>query len=111
MKKMLKENAALNYQQREENDVTDVNLTSKDMEVNFSNKQEDDDELEAKLGDLKGPLAVSAGPERGNGDTMDTFEETELLSGIPGVPEDIKIVADKGKLEENKVQEQKKQVQ
>lgn len=102
-KNMLKENAALNYQQKEENEVADVNLTSKDMEVNFSNKQDDEDDLDAKLGDFKGGAgALMTGPERGNADTLDTIEETELLSGIPGVPEDIKIVADKGKLEEQK---------
>ena len=45
---MLKENAM--YQKQEDNimETNDVNLTSKDMEVNFSNKQEDEDELEGR---------------------------------------------------------------
>jgi hypothetical protein len=39
------------YQKTEENqqDNMDVNLISKDMELNFSNKNEDEDELDAKL--------------------------------------------------------------
>ena len=45
-KNMLKENAG--YQKQEEDVATDVNLVSKDMELIFSNKNDDDDELEAK---------------------------------------------------------------
>lgn len=39
------------YQKNEEEIGTalDVNLLSKDMELNFSNKNDDDDELEMKL--------------------------------------------------------------
>ena len=42
---MLKANQV--YQKSEE-DENDVNLTSKDMELNFSNKNEDEDELDSK---------------------------------------------------------------
>lgn len=46
-KNMLKENAM--YQKEESAESNDVNLISKDMEVNFSNKQDDEDDLDAKI--------------------------------------------------------------
>lgn len=45
-KNMLKENGG--YQKQEEDVAKDVNLVSKDMELIFSNKNDDDDELETK---------------------------------------------------------------
>jgi hypothetical protein len=49
---MLKEAAAggaYSLDDGAQNAMLDVNLTSKDMEVNFSNKQEEEDELDQKI--------------------------------------------------------------
>lgn len=45
---MLKENSMYQKQEEIANENMDVNLLSKDMELNFSNKNEDDDELDMK---------------------------------------------------------------
>lgn len=89
---MLKEAAAGGAYTVEEGEK-DVNLTSKDMEVNFSSRpqQEDDDEMDGK-GDKS--------------DTMlDTVEETELMTAV--LSEDIKI-PDKVKILEEQKQADKK---
>ncbi len=45
---MLKDNSMYQNKEEDAGAALDVNLVSKDMELNFSNKNEDDDELEAK---------------------------------------------------------------
>jgi hypothetical protein len=91
---MLKENAM--YEKDEA--ATDVALTSKDMEVNFSGKQNDEDEegMEklqfAELGDAR---LIKA-------DSMDIIEESDLKGVVQGVPEEIKIVEKMKILEEQK---------
>ena len=57
------------YQKNEEEIGTalDVNLLSKDMELNFSNKNDDDDELEMKL-----PTMQDNGPQE-----LDTIQDEE----------------------------------
>jgi len=93
-KNMLKENAM--YEKDEA--ATDVALTSKDMEVNFSGKQNDEDEegMEklqfAELGDAR---LIKA-------DSMDIIEESDLKGVVQGVPEEIKIVEKMKILEEQK---------
>lgn len=79
----------------------DVNLTSKDMEVNFSNKQEDDDELDAKITPSDfGGKDIDFGQKQ---DTLDMIEESDLTGPVAGVPEDIKIMDKVKILEEQKV--------
>jgi len=46
---MLKDNAMYLKQEEPYMETNDVNLTSKDMEVNFSNKQDDEDDVEVKM--------------------------------------------------------------
>jgi hypothetical protein len=48
-KNLLKDNSMYQKTEDEIGSTLDVNLLSKDMELNFSNKNEDDDELETKL--------------------------------------------------------------
>ena len=82
-KNMLKENAM--YQKQEESIIqnNDVNLTSKDMEVNFSNKQDDEDELEGKpVTDAMGGLGSDKDFMKPGNDTID--DEPDLYGAIPG---------------------------
>jgi hypothetical protein len=96
-KNMLKENAM--YEKQEDYAGADVALTSKDMEVNFSNKQEDDDELENKL--TLGELSGMVGDARLiKADSMDIIDDSDLRGVVQGVPEDIKIVEKMKILEE-----------
>jgi hypothetical protein len=46
---LLKDNSVYQKQEEEAGAAMDVNLLSKDMELNFSNKNDDDDELEMKM--------------------------------------------------------------
>jgi hypothetical protein len=104
---MLKENGAMYLKQEDTATINnDVSLTSKDMEVNFSNKQEDDDEF-----DVKGAEYANGGKaEFVKADTMELIDESDLAGNVAGVPDDIKIV-EKVKIlnEEQKVESKGKQ--
>ncbi len=52
-KNLLKDNSMYQKTEEEIGSALDVNLLSKDMELNFSNKNDDDDELEMKLQTLQ----------------------------------------------------------
>lgn len=81
----------------------DVALTSKDMEVNFSNKQDDDDDLENKM--TPAELSGMIGDARLiKADSMDIIDDSDLRGVVQGVPEDIKIVEKMKILEEQKDQ-------
>lgn len=101
-KNMLKENAM--YEKQEDfAGGADVALTSKDMEVNFSNKQEDDDELENKI--TPAELSGIVGDARLiKADSMDIIDDSDLKGVVQGVPEDIKMVEKMKILEEQKDQ-------
>ena len=74
-KNMLKENAM--YEKQEDYAGADVALTSKDMEVNFSNKQDDDDELENKI--TPAELSGMVGDARLiKADSMDIIDDSDL---------------------------------
>ncbi len=95
-KNMLKENAM--YEKAVDEAAADVALTSKDMEVNFSNKQqqdEDDDTIDSKEAAMPGdPRLIKA-------DSMDIIDDTDLRGVVQGMPpEDIKIVEKMKILEE-----------
>ena len=92
---MLKENAM--YEKQDDYTGADVALTSKDMEVNFSNKQEDDDELETKL--TPAELSGLGDPRLIKADSMDIIDDSDLKGVVQGMPiEDIKIIGDKQKI-------------
>jgi len=96
-KNILKENAM--YEKPE--DMTtgaDVALTSRDMEVNFSNKQDDDDDLDTKMApsDLMGDARLI------KADSMEIIDDSELKGVVQGVPEDIQKVEKVRILEEQK---------
>lgn len=90
------------YEKQDDYTGADVALTSKDMEVNFSNKQEDDDELETKL--TPAELSGLGDPRLIKADSMDIIDDSDLRGVVQGVPEDIKIVEKMKILEEQKDQ-------
>jgi hypothetical protein len=71
------------------------------MEVNFSAKVEDDDEIDSKPGDILGGRDFKP-------DTIDAFDE-DLQGPVAGVPDDIKIT-DKMKILEEGKESVKKQL-
>jgi len=91
---MLKDNSM--YQQADEIQMesTDVNLTSKDMEINFSNRQDDDDELAVGMTPNDASAMEKDFPK---GETLDFNEDA-----VPGVASDFKIVEKLKILEEQK---------
>ena len=101
-KNMLKENAM--YQKDDSSlENADVNLTSKDMEVNFSNKQDDDDEIESRVSPSE--LGMLGGTDKefvNKRDTLDTIEEADLQGPVAGVMDDIKMMDKVKILEESK---------
>jgi hypothetical protein len=97
---MLKENAM--YEKQDDYTGADVALTSKDMEVNFSNKQDDDDELESKM--TPAELSGLGDARLIKADSMDIIDDSDLRGVVQGVPEDIKIVEKMKILEEQKDQ-------
>jgi len=69
------------------------------MEVNFSNKQEDEDELENKIT----PAELSGDARLIKADSMDIIDDSDLRGVVQGMPpEDIKIVEKMKILEEQK---------
>jgi hypothetical protein len=82
---MLKENAMYEKQEDSSMETNDVKLLSKDMEVNFSNKHDDDDEIETKFTGL---------PSMEKSEGMDTLEETEVAvaEGVSKIPDKVKIL-------------------
>lgn len=72
------------------------------MEVNFSNKQDDDDEMEGKMTPSE-LMGVGEGAARLiKADSMDMIEESDLKGVVQGVPEDIKMIEKMKILEEQK---------
>jgi hypothetical protein len=99
-KAMLKENAMY---EKQDDGGADVALISKDMEVNFSNKQEEDDDLlENKI--TPAELSGMVGDARLiKADSMDIIDDSDLRGVVQGMPpEDIKIVEKMKILEEQK---------
>ena len=106
---MLKENAMYQKDDSSSLENADVNLTSKDMEVNFSNKQDDDDEIESRITPLE--MGILGGTDKdfvNKQDTLDIIEEADLQGPVAGVMDDIKMMDKVKILEETK--DQKKQV-
>jgi len=105
-KNMLKENAM--YQKDDSSlENADVNLTSKDMEVNFSIKQDDDDEIETRITPSELGILGGGGTDKefvNKRDTMDTIEEADLQGPVAGVLDDIKMMDKVKILEETKDQ-------
>lgn len=66
-KNLLKDNSMYQKAEEELGAALDVNLLSKDMELNFSNKNEDDDDLEMKLQTLQDK----------DGQELDTIQDEE----------------------------------
>ena len=85
----------------------DVNLISKDMEINFSNKQDDDDEIEARV--VPGELPKHDGDGLRPSETIDLIDDSDLAGAVSGVPEEMKITEKMKILEEQK--DSKKQAQ
>lgn len=106
-KNMLKENGAM-YENKDDalGLGNDVNLVSKDMEINFSNKQDEEDDLDSRLtpSEITGG-AGAVGSDKGGlskADTIDFIEEADLSGPVAGVPEEIKMVEKIKILEEQK---------
>jgi len=87
-KNMLKENAMY---EKQDDEANDVKLLSKDMEVNFSNKQDDDEDLD-KLTGLDVPIMDK-------GDTGDTLEDTEVAVADAKIPEKVKILEEQKQID------------
>ncbi len=75
---MLKENAMYEKQEDAYGGAggNDVALTSKDMEVNFSNKQEEDDEMDNKI--TAAELSGMGDARLIKADSMDIIDENDL---------------------------------
>jgi hypothetical protein len=78
--------------------ANDVALLSKDMEINFSNKNDYDDDEDNKM--------MAANEMMGEGaarlikaDSMDIIDDSDLKGVVQGMPiEDIKMIGDKQKI-------------
>ena len=86
------------YEKQLESDTAanDVALLSKDMEINFSNKNEyDEDEEKTAANEMLGEGAARLI----KADSMDIIDDSDLKGVVQGMPiEDIKIIGDKQKI-------------